>query len=143
IFLISAGYSQIIELFPAGGGGYLGASKLLNPTMGMICGCALLIDYILTLTISIAAGADAIFSFLPAALHVYMRVAIFLDIILLSASALRRAKQSILVLMPVFTLSLVPHAFIILYAIPPHAEDIPALIQATSTATRSSVSQRR
>src|ERR1035437_8659585 len=65
VFVLSAGYSQIIELFPAGGGGYLVASKLLNPTWGMISGCALLIDYVLTISISIAAGADAIFSFLP------------------------------------------------------------------------------
>ena len=54
VFLISASYSQIIELFPGGGGGYLVASKLLNPTLGMISGCALLIDYVLTISISIA-----------------------------------------------------------------------------------------
>ena len=35
IFLISTSYSQIIELFPGGGGGYLVASRLLNPTVRM------------------------------------------------------------------------------------------------------------
>ena len=65
IFVIASSYSQIVELFPSGGGGYLVASKLLSPTLGMISGCALLIDYVLTITISIASGADAIFSFLP------------------------------------------------------------------------------
>src|SRR5882724_5105190 len=44
VFVISASYSQIIELFPSGGGGYLVASKLLSPTTGMVSGCALLID---------------------------------------------------------------------------------------------------
>src|SRR3989338_5661056 len=67
IFVISASYSQIIELFPSGGGGYLVASKLLNPTLGMVSGCALLIDYVLTISISVASGADALFSFLPTA----------------------------------------------------------------------------
>src|SRR3989338_6703830 len=65
IFLISASYSQIIELFPSGGGGYLVASKLLSPNAGMVSGCALLVDYVITITISIASGADAVFSFLP------------------------------------------------------------------------------
>src|SRR5258708_38239321 len=65
VFVISASYSQIIELFPSGGGGYLVASKLLSPTTGMVSGCALLIDYVLTITISVAAGAEALFSFLP------------------------------------------------------------------------------
>ena len=65
IFVISSSYSQIIELFPTGGGGYLVASKLLSPSVGMVSGCALLVDYVLTIALSIASGADALFSFLP------------------------------------------------------------------------------
>ena len=42
IFVISTSYSQIVELFPTGGGGYLVASKLLSPSLGMLSGCALL-----------------------------------------------------------------------------------------------------
>ena len=49
--------TQLVELFPAGGGGYVVASKLLNPTLGAVSGCALLIDYVLTIAISIASGA--------------------------------------------------------------------------------------
>ncbi|MCE1190297.1 MAG: amino acid permease, partial [Ignavibacteria bacterium] len=71
IFVISASYSQIIELFPTGGGGYLVASKLLSPFMGMVSGCALVIDYVLTITLSIASGAAAIFSFLPPSMADY------------------------------------------------------------------------
>ena len=71
IFIIAASYSHIIELFPSGGGGYLVASKLLSPNIGMVSGCALLIDYVLTITISIASGADAIFSFMPPSLYGY------------------------------------------------------------------------
>src|SRR6201992_3038159 len=65
VFIISYGYSRIIEQFPSGGGGYLVASKLLGPRVGVLSGAALLVDYVLTITISIASGADAIFSFLP------------------------------------------------------------------------------
>src|SRR5712691_6842797 len=46
VFVISASYSQIIELFPTGGGGYLVASHLLGPYFGLVSGCALLVDYV-------------------------------------------------------------------------------------------------
>ena len=65
VFLISASYSYIIELFPSGGGGYLVATKLLGPVPGVVSGGALVVDYILTIAISVASGCDAIFSFLP------------------------------------------------------------------------------
>src|SRR5271165_904550 len=65
VFIISASYSQTIDLFPSGGGGYLVATKLLGPYPGLVSGCALVIDYVLTIAISIASGADAIFSFIP------------------------------------------------------------------------------
>ena len=68
VFIISASYSQIIELFPTGGGGYLVATKLLGSRAGLVSGSALVVDYMLTITISIASSADALFSFLPAAL---------------------------------------------------------------------------
>src|SRR6185437_13794542 len=65
VFIISASYAQTIDEFPAGGGGYLVATKLLGKYPGLISGSALIVDYVLTIAISIASGADAIFSFLP------------------------------------------------------------------------------
>src|SRR5262245_46910298 len=52
VFLISASYIQIVEQFPSGGGGYLVATRLLNPALGLVSGCALVIDYMLTIAIS-------------------------------------------------------------------------------------------
>src|SRR5438477_2336609 len=51
ILAICASYSQTIALFPTGGGGYLVASKLLSPVAGVVSGSALLVDYVLTITI--------------------------------------------------------------------------------------------
>ena len=65
IIIICLSYTQIIEVFPSGGGGYLVASKLLSPTVGVVSGCALIGDYILTIAISVASGTDALFSMLP------------------------------------------------------------------------------
>jgi amino acid transporter len=52
VFLISASYRQIIEQFPSGGGGYLVSTKLLGPVPGIVSGCALVTDYVLTIAIS-------------------------------------------------------------------------------------------
>ncbi len=70
VFVISACYSHIIEEFPSGGGGYLVASKLLGPKVGVVSGCALLVDYALTITTSIAAAGDALFGLLSPELHI-------------------------------------------------------------------------
>ena len=76
IIIICISYSQIIEAFPTGGGGYLVASKLLSPTVGVVSGCALIGDYILTIALSVASGADAMFSMLPVEWQV-MEIEIF------------------------------------------------------------------
>src|SRR5580700_12346047 len=65
VFIISYAYSRIIEHFPSGGGGYVVATKLLGEKFGVLSGSALLVDYVLTITTSIASGGDAIFSMVP------------------------------------------------------------------------------
>ena len=83
ILIISTSYSQIIEQFPTGGGGYLVASKLLNANLGMVSGCALIIDYVLTITVSLASCGDALFSYLPATFLKYKLAFVFLLILTL------------------------------------------------------------
>jgi amino acid transporter len=132
IFIISESYSQIIELFPTGGGGYIVASKLLGPRIGMVSGSALLIDYILTITISIASGADAVFSFLPAAWLGYKLWFALLAVIFMIVLNLRGVKESVTVLMPIFMAFILTHVFIILYAILSHVLNLPMVISATA-----------
>src|SRR6188472_3453251 len=55
VFIISIGYNQVIELFPSGGGGYKVASQLLGPYVGLVSGAALIVDYVLTISVSTAA----------------------------------------------------------------------------------------
>ncbi len=131
IFVISASYSQLIEAFPSGGGGYLVASKLLSPTVGMVSGCALLIDYVLTITVSVASGADAVFSFLPSNWLPYKLIfasVVVLGLILLN---LRGVKESVMVLMPIFLIFVITHAFLILYALITHIMNFPDVVSAT------------
>src|SRR5512140_3394392 len=65
VFIISYAYSRIIEHFPHGGGGYIVASHTLGEKAGVLSGSALLVDYMLTITVSIASCVDALFSYVP------------------------------------------------------------------------------
>src|SRR5208337_2774622 len=102
VFIISASYSQTIDEFPTGGGGYLVASKLLGRYPGVISGSALVVDYVLTVSISIASGADAIFSFLPVHWYHYKLLFCLAIILLMVAMNLRGIKESVMALLPIF-----------------------------------------
>ncbi len=132
VFVISASYSQIIELFPTGGGGYLVGTKLLGPKVGLISGCALVVDYMLTITISVASGADAIFSFLPASLHGAKLAIEFLLIFFLIALNLRGTKESVIFLLPIFIVFVFTHFFAIIVGIFPKLDVLPVVVSRTS-----------
>lgn len=141
IFVISTSYSQIIELFPGGGGGYLVGSKLLSPTLGMVSGCALLIDYVLTIAISIASGADALFSLMPLGLHTYRLLFAVIAVFALMILNMRGIKESVLVLTPVFLTFIATHVFIIFYSLFKHSSGSSALIASTASEVHNTVSQ--
>ena len=133
VLIISAAYSQIIEHFPYGGGGYLVATKLLGKKWGLTSGSALLVDYVLTITISVASGADAIFSFLPpewAANKMIVEVAM---IILLVIINLRGVKESVLVLTPIFVIFLITHVILISFGIFANASELPKVAHEVSS----------
>ncbi|MFB3895226.1 MAG: APC family permease [bacterium] len=131
IFIISASYSQIIELFPTGGGGYLVASKLLGSQAGLISGCALVVDYVLTISISVASGIDALFSFLPSFFLFYKLLTIVLVILFLIILNLRGVKESVLVLVPVFITFVITHIIVIIIGIFGHASALPSMVHGT------------
>ena len=141
VFLISASYSQIIEQFPSGGGGYLVATKLLGSVPGVISGSALVTDYVLTISISVAAGCDAIFSFFPGAgggLKLPAEFAILGCLILLN---LRGVKESVYVLTPIFLAFIVTHGGLIAFGIARHASSIVPTVAATVAETRGAASE--
>jgi amino acid transporter len=128
VFIISYAYSRIIEHFPFGGGGYVVASKLLGPKLGVVSGSALLVDYVLTISVSIAAAADATFSFLPPQWQALKLGVEFAAILLLTVLNLRGVKESVTVLAPIFVLFLVTHAALIGGVILTRAGALPAVV---------------
>ncbi len=141
VFLISASYSQIIELFPSGGGGYLVATKLLGPTPGIISGSALVVDYILTIAISIASGCEAIFSFLPAHWQVFRLPAELIVVLGLTGLNLRGIKESVVVLTPIFLAFMLSHVGLITWGIFSHSAGLHHITADTLQDTNRAVSE--
>ncbi len=112
VFLIAAAYSKVIDAFP-NGGGYGVATKLLGPRLGAVSGSALLIDYVLTITASIAAMGDAMFSLVPIGYHVWKVPCEALAILALTVLNLRGVRESILILAPIFLVFLITHVVLI------------------------------
>jgi amino acid transporter len=127
VLVISLAYSQIIKRFPFGGGGYIVASELLGPRWGVVSGSALLVDYVLTISVSIAGGADQVFSVLPLAAarwKLMLEGAVIFILILLN---LRGVKESVTVLAPIFGLFLLTHTVLLVGGLGMHVHQVPAV----------------
>jgi Amino acid permease len=139
VVVISIAYSNLIEHFPGGGGGYLVATKLLGEKVGVVSGCALLVDYVLTITTSVASGCDQLWNFLPAVLGRYKLPVEILILFFLVILNLRGVKESVTFLAPIFLVFVASHAFAILYAFASHASAVPGVFSGATTDFRSSV----
>jgi amino acid transporter len=126
VLIIAYTYTRIIERFPQGGGGYIVATKLLGEKAGLVSGSALVVDYILTIAVSVESSADAIFSYCPQAWQPYkVPVAAFL-IVLLIVLNIRGVKESIAILAPIFIVFLAAHVLLLGYGLAIGAHGAPA-----------------
>ncbi|HEX9046639.1 MAG TPA: APC family permease [Verrucomicrobiae bacterium] len=141
IIVICISYSQIIEAFPTGGGGYLVASKLLSPAVGVVSGSALIGDYILTIALSVASGADAIFSMLPLDFQGWKLAFSLTLVVFLSLLNLRGAKESVVLWVPVFFLFVVSYTFAIVWAISANFGELPDIAHHVAGDVKSGASE--
>lgn len=105
ILLISLtlSYRQIIHAYPHGGGAYVVSSENLGKNAGLIAGGSLLVDYMLTVAVSVSAGAEAITSAIPALYghQVAISIGIVLLIMLMNLRGLRESASFLM--LPVYT----------------------------------------
>lgn len=135
VFIIALAYNQVIELFPSGGGGYKVASQLLGSQAGLVSGAALIVDYVLTIALSVASGTDALFSLAPYDLYAYKFATEMGIIFLLIALNLRGMKESIKFLLPIFLGFVIVHTVLILYGIFSHPLALPTIVNDTVSQT--------
>ena len=103
------------------------ATHTIGKNAGVISGCALLVDYMLTITVSLVSCGDAIFSFLPLSFQKYKLTFVGLLIVMLVVINLRGVKESVKMLAPIFVIFVITHILLIGYGIGSHTAEIKPL----------------
>jgi amino acid transporter len=93
LVVVGFSYRQTIHAYPQGGGAYIVAHENLGPAPGLIAAASLLIDYVLTVAVSISAGVAAITSAFPALVPIRVEIALFF-IAMVTIVNLRGVKES-------------------------------------------------
>ncbi|POB09614.1 APC family permease [Sulfobacillus sp. hq2] len=88
-------YRQIIQSYPNGGGSYVIGQATFGSTIGILAGSSLIIDYIMTVAVSVTAGVDALVSAFPSLQHdmVTADVLIIVAIMVLNLQGVRKTAQ--------------------------------------------------
>ena len=109
ILLISLtlSYRQIIHAYPHGGGAYVVSSENLGKNAGLISGGSLLIDYMLTVAVSVSAGAEAITSAVPALYGHQGAISVTIVLLLMMLNLRGLRESASFLLFPVYTFILV------------------------------------
>jgi amino acid transporter len=93
LVIVTTSYWQTIHAYPTGGGSYIVAMANLGTVAGQTAGAALMIDYVLTVSVSVAAGVAAITSAMPGLLPYRVGIGI-VAIAALTVGNLRGVKES-------------------------------------------------
>lgn len=93
ILIVVNSYRQTIRAYPQGGGAYIVTKDNLGRLPSLVAGAALLIDYVLTVAVSVAAGIAAVTSAIPG-LYPYRVVLCVLTVALVSVANLRGIRES-------------------------------------------------
>lgn len=101
--IVTLSYRQTIRAYPSGGGAYIVAHENLGLYPGLIAAAALMIDYVLTVTVSVAAGIAALTSAIPS-LQAYTVELGIVSILLLMVANLRGLREAgRLFMLPTYT----------------------------------------
>lgn len=114
---LTISYRQVIHAYPQGGGAYMVTTENISPNAGLIAGGSLLVDYMLTVAVSVSSGADAITSALPvlAPYNLHISILLVLGLMLMNLRGLRESAASLMVPVYLFiasTLFLLGYGFV-------------------------------
>lgn len=111
---LTISYQQVIHAYPKGGGAYVVSSENLSPSWGLIAGGSLLVDYMLTVAVSVSSGADAITSAFPVIKEHNLAISVVLVLVLMvmNLRGLRESARSLMIPVYLFIVSIL---FLLLY----------------------------
>ncbi len=93
LIIVASSYYQTIHAYPNGGGAYIVAKDNLGTYPGLVAAASLLIDYILTVAVSVSAGVAALSSAIPATSDFRVPIALLI-ITFITLMNLRGVKES-------------------------------------------------
>ncbi|NGQ96664.1 amino acid permease [Brevibacillus sp. SYP-B805] len=93
LLVVTLSYRQIVHNFPSGGGAYIVAKEHLNTASSLVAGAALMIDYVLTVAVSISSGVAALLSAFPALIPWKVEIGVLLVLVLMILN-LRGIRES-------------------------------------------------
>jgi amino acid transporter len=100
LFLLVVSYSQVIQAHPEGGGAYSVAKANLGRWASLLAGAAVIVDYVLTVAVSLAAGAASLASVFPGLSHHLLAVALIGLVVLASVNMFGIAESARLLMVP-------------------------------------------
>ena len=90
---VVASYRQLVRAYPTGGGDYEVATKNIGKSAGIVVASALLVDYVMTVAVSVSSGVDNIISAAPS-LHTYRVLMAVVFVAVLAAVNLRGLREA-------------------------------------------------
>ena len=102
MFIVATSYRQTIAAYPQGGGAYIVVKENLGQGAGLVAGAALLIDYILTVAVSVSAGVENLISAFPALASVQVFTCIWFILILMTLSLRGMGESSTIFAIPTY-----------------------------------------
>jgi amino acid transporter len=90
---VVASYRQLVKAYPTGGGDYEVASKNIGSAAGVVVASALLVDYVMTVSVSVSSGVDNVISAVPS-LHPHRVILALVFLVILAAVNLRGLKEA-------------------------------------------------
>ncbi|GAW99807.1 APC family permease [Secundilactobacillus mixtipabuli] len=102
LFAITLSYQQIIHAYPSGGGAYVVATTNWGQPAGLVAGGSLLVDYMLTVAVSVTSGTDAIISAIPALSAHQVGISIVLVLLIMGLNLRGMRESASMLTLPVY-----------------------------------------
>jgi amino acid transporter len=102
MFIVTMSYRQTINAYPNGGGAYVVVKENLGERAGLVAGAALMIDYILTVAVSVSAGVENLISAFPQIGSVQVFTCIWIILILMTFSLRGIGESSTIFAIPTY-----------------------------------------
>jgi len=120
LVLLVVSYSQVIEAHPEGGGAYSVAKANLGPWPSMLAAAAVVVDYVLTVAVSLAAGAASLASEFPGLAHHLLAVSLIALVILTVVNLFGISESARLLMAPTAIFIVSTLAVIVVGLLHPH-----------------------